>query len=326
MALSVILSAFDSLKLKDMRDLRIVFMGTPEFAVPCLDILVKHGYNIVGVITATDKLGGRGKKKLLQSAVKKYAVKHNLHVLQPKNLKGKRFNRELKGLNANLQVVVAFRMLPEMVWDMPEFGTFNLHGSLLPSYRGAAPINWAVMNNEVKTGVTSFKLKHEIDTGDTAKKAELPVYYFDSLEEVHDRMQLLASETILNTIKAIEQDEISFTQQDQSLVSHAPKLFPETCQIDTNKSATELYHFIRGLNPFPSAWTTLEELKLKIYEVEPVQEIIGEAGSFVSDNKSYLRLCCQDGYVNILNLQLQGKKRMRIKDFLNGYSLSLHES
>jgi len=312
--------------LAPMRDLRIVFMGTPDFAVPCLDILIKHGYNVVGVITSTDKYGGRGNKKLLQSAVKKYAVANNLHVLQPKNLKGKRFNKDLKALNANLQVVVAFRMLPEMVWDMPEYGTFNLHGSLLPSYRGAAPINWAVMSNEIKTGVTSFKLKHEIDTGDTAIKAELPVYYFDSVEEVHDRMQLLASETVLHTVQAIEKDVISFTTQDQSLVSHAPKLFPETCQIDTGKSVTDLYHFIRGLNPFPSAWTTLEDLKLKIYEAEPVERVIGEAGSFVSDNKRYLRLCCKDGYLDILQLQLQGKKRMKIKDFLNGYSISLPES
>ncbi len=309
-----------------MNDLRIVFMGTPDFAVPCLDILVQHGYNIVGVVTATDKYGGRGNKKLLQSAVKKYAVDKHLHVLQPKNLKGKRFNKELKALNANLQVVVAFRMLPEMVWDMPEYGTFNLHGSLLPSYRGAAPINWAVMNNEVKTGVTSFKLKHEIDTGDTALKAELPVYYFDSVKEVHDRMQLLASETILHTVRAIEKEEITFTKQDQSLVSHAPKLFPETCQIDTHKTASELYHFIRGLNPFPTAWTFLEDLKLKIYDAQPIQEIIGEAGTFVSDNKNYLRLCCSDGYLDILNLQLQGKKRMPIKDFLNGYSLAPQKS
>jgi methionyl-tRNA formyltransferase len=309
-----------------MRDLRIVFMGTPDFAVPCLDILVKHGYNVVGVITSTDKYGGRGNKKLLQSAVKKYALEKNLNILQPKNLKGKRFNKELKALNANLQIVVAFRMLPEMVWNMPEYGTFNLHGSLLPSYRGAAPINWAVINNEETTGVTSFKLKHEIDTGDTALHAKIPVFYFDSVKEVHDRMQYVAAETILKTVRGIEKNETSFTPQDQSLVSHAPKLFPDTCQIDVNTSVSQLYHFIRGLNPFPSAWTTLEGLKLKIFEAEPVEEVVGDPGSFLTDNKSYLRLCCSNGYLDILQLQLQGKKRMPVKDFLNGYSLSLLES
>jgi len=305
-----------------MNELRILFMGTPEFAVSCLEVLVNKGYNIVGVITSTDKYGGRGKKQLLQSAVKKYAVEKGLHVLQPKNLKSKRFNKELKALNANLQVVVAFRMLPEMVWNMPAFGTFNLHGSLLPAYRGAAPINWAVINNETLTGVTSFKLKHEIDTGDTALSATMPVYYIDSVKQVHDRMQLLAAETVLKTVQGIERKEITFSKQDASLVSHAPKLFSDSCEIDSSKTSEELYHFVRGLNPFPTAWTTLENKKLKVYEAIPYHTVSGQPGSFSSDNKSYLHLHCKNGFLDISELQLQGKRRMTVKEFLNGYSLS----
>ena len=305
-----------------MSELKILFMGTPEFAVSCLKVLVDKGYNIAGVITSTDKYGGRGKKQLLQSAVKKYALTKGLRVLQPKNLKGKRFNKELKEINANLQVVVAFRMLPEMVWNMPSLGTFNLHGSLLPSYRGAAPINWAVINNESLTGVTSFKLKHEIDTGDTALKASLPVYYFDTVKQVHDRMQLLAAETVLKTVQSIEKNEITFSKQDASTVSHAPKLFSDSCEIESSKTCEELYHFIRGLNPFPTAWTMLENQKLKVYETIPKPSISGVPGAFTSDNKSYLHLHCAEGSLDIVELQLQGKRRMTVKEFLNGYSLS----
>lgn len=305
-----------------MKKLRIVFMGTPEFAVPCLDILIKHGYNIVGVITSVDKYGGRGKKTLLESPVKKYAQKQELNILQPKNLKGKLFLKTLKALEADLQIVVAFRMLPELVWNMPPEGTYNLHGSLLPAYRGAAPINWAIMNGETRTGVTSFKLKHEIDTGDTLFQKTLPIYHYDTVKEVHDRMKTIAAETILDTVNSVALQSTQLIQQDSSLVSHAPKLFSETCEIDFNNTVLDVHNFIRGLNPFPTAWTTLDNKKLKVYSTmsEYVHDAIS-SGTWLSDNKSYLKCKCTDGYIHLLSLQLAGKKRMTIKEFLNGYQL-----
>lgn len=304
------------------KTMNIIFMGTPEFAVPCLDILVKNGYQIVGVITAVDKFGGRGKKTLIESPIKKYAEKNGLQILQPKNLKSKVFQKKLRALEADLQIVVAFRMLPESVWNMPKHGTYNLHGSLLPAYRGAAPINWAIIKGEQQTGVTSFKLKHEIDTGDTLYQDTLPIYYFDTLKQVHDRMQLLAATTILKTVDAIDHDRIELIHQDNSKVSHAPKLFTETCEIDSTKTTTEIHNFIRGLNPFPTAWTSLEDKKLKVYSISTeTTDDQNQAGQWYSDNKTYLKMKCSDGYIRILDLQLQGKRRMTIKEFLNGYSL-----
>lgn len=297
-------------------------MGTPEFAVPCLDILVQNGYQVVGVITAVDKYGGRGKKVLMESSVKKYAEKQGLSILQPKNLKGKKFQEKLKSLEADLQIVVAFRMLPESVWNMPRLGTYNLHGSLLPSYRGAAPINWAIINGERQTGVTSFKLKHEIDTGDTLYQETIPIYHFDTVKQVHDRMKSVAAATILKTVKAIESNSLELVLQDDTKVSHAPKLFTETCEIDPTKTTHQLHNFIRGLNPYPTAWTTLDDKKLKVYEI--LTEITDDSstiGHWYTDQKSYLKLKCLDGYIHILDLQLQGKRRMKLKEFLNGYQV-----
>jgi len=300
--------------------MRIVFMGTPDFAVPSLDILVQNGYDVVGVITATDKYGGRGNKKLLQSAVKKYAVEKGIPVLQPKNLKAPEFQDELRALKADLQIVVAFRMLPEAVWNMPPQGTVNLHGSLLPRYRGAAPIHWAVINGDSETGVTSFKLKHEIDTGDMIFQDKMPIGENDTTGDVHDKMMLLGAKTVLKTVQAIENDTVTFTPQDASQVSKAPKLFKETCEIDFNQTTQTVHNFIRGLNPFPCAWTTLENLQLKIYKAE--KEIIEHdyrTGEFLSDNKNYLKITTSDGLMNVLELQLQGKRKINVKDFLNGY-------
>lgn len=303
--------------------MRIVFMGTPDFAVPCLDILVKNGYDVVGVITATDKMGGRGKKKVLESAIKKYAVEQGIKVLQPKNLKAPEFIEELKSLNADLQIVVAFRMLPEVVWNMPPMGTVNLHGSLLPRYRGAAPINWAVINGDTETGVTTFKLKHEIDTGDMIFQERMSIGDDETVGEVHDRMMVLGAETILKTVKAIESNDYQLLPQDVSQVSKAPKIHTDTCEIDFNQSTQKVHDFIRGLSPYPTAWTTLEELKLKIYKsTKEHHDHDDVAGRFISDNKHYFKIATLDGYINVLELQLQGKKRMKVKDFLNGYTFN----
>jgi methionyl-tRNA formyltransferase len=305
--------------------LRIIFMGTPEFAVASLDALVKAGCNIVGVITAPDKHGGRG-MELQQSAVKKYSVENNLHVLQPEKLKNPEFLEELKSLNADLQIVVAFRMLPEAVWNMPPMGSVNLHGSLLPQYRGAAPINWAVINGEKETGVTTFKLKHEIDTGDILLQESFPIAETDNAGDVHDKMKEIGAQLLVKTIKALaseslqEKAQLSTFNPQLSTLKHAPKIFTETCKIDWNKPVEEVYNLIRGLAPYPAAFTFLQDKKLKIYKAE---KITGEptdiTGSFKTDLKSYLYYACTDGYISILELQLEGKKKMMIADFLRGY-------
>jgi len=304
--------------------LRIVFMGTPEFAVPSLDILIKNGYEVVGVITATDKRGGRGKKKLIRTAVKKYALEKGLKVLQPKNLKDPEFQKELKSLNANLQVVVAFRMLPKSVWAMPELGTFNLHGSLLPKYRGAAPINWAVIKGEKETGVTTFFLQQEIDTGDMIFQEKMPIHENDTAGDVHDRMMQLGAQTVLKTVKAIENGDYELQKQDDSQASKAPKIFHDTCQIDFNQSTEQVHNFIRGLSPYPAAWTTLDGKTLKILKTtKAIEDHDLPPGQFVSDNKKELKISTNDGFVEVLELQLQGRKRMNVADFLNGYQFDL---
>ena len=303
--------------------MRIVFMGTPDFAVASLDKLVQANKNIVGVITATDKYGGRGGKKLIQSAVKKYAVEKGLKVLQPKNLKAAEFIEELQSLKADIQIVVAFRMLPEVVWNMPPNGTFNLHGSLLPQYRGAAPINWAVINGEQVTGVTTFFLQHAIDTGEIIDQKKLPIGPDDTAGIVHDNMMALGADLVLETINNIENGTITSTPQDENLVSEAPKIFKETCEINWDQSIDEVYNFVRGLSPFPTAWTTLDEKMLKIYSCSKVKEPRSEdTPSIESDGKSYLRIWANDGYLDITDLQIQGKKRMAIRDFLNGYQIN----
>lgn len=299
--------------------IRIVFMGTPDFAVPSLKILVENGYNIVGVITSSDKMGGRGGKKLLESAVKKYALSQGLNILQPKNLKSKKFLKELKALNADLQIIIAFRMLPEVVWNMPSLGSYNLHGSLLPRYRGAAPINWAIINGEKETGVTSFKLKHEIDTGDTLISKKIKIEQTDTAGTLHDRMMLVAADVILATVGKVESGETVLQIQDDSKVSKAPKIFHHDCNIDFNLSGDKIYNFIRGLSPYPTSWTTFKGKKLKVFWSEFVEvNHDEEIGTIISDEKTFLHIYCKDGYLEMKDIQWEGRKRMNIKQFLNG--------
>lgn len=295
-------------------------MGSPDFAVPSLDILVQNGYNVVAVITATDKYGGRGGKKLLKTPVKVYAEEHNIPVLQPKNLKNEDFIAELKSYKADLQIVVAFRMLPVVVWDMPELGTYNLHGSLLPKYRGAAPIHWAVINGEKETGVTSFKLKHAIDTGDYLFQETLPIGEDETTGDVYEKLKHLGAEVILKTVKAIDAGPINLTPQDESLVSKAPKLYHDTCEINWDKPVDEVYNFIRGLSPFPTAWTEVDNLKLQIIQCKK-QKVDREIkpGEIHSNGKNEIKISCEDGYIVCEEIKLQGKRKMNVADFLNGY-------
>ena len=316
--------------MENFQSLRIVFMGTPEFAVASLDALVKGGCNIVGVITAPDKPAGRG-MQLQQSAVKKYAVENNLHVLQPEKLKNAEFLEALKALNADLQIVVAFRMLPEAVWNMPPMGSVNLHGSLLPQYRGAAPINWAVINGEKETGVTTFKLKHEIDTGDILLQESFPINETDNAGDVHDKMKAIGAALLVKTVKGFVDGSLKETPQsaavshDSRLLKHAPKIFTETCAIHWNKPVDEVYNLIRGLAPYPAAFTFLHDKKLKIYKAEKINKAPAiQPGNFETDNKTSLLFACSNGYISILELQLEGKKKMAIADFLRGYRFDVN--
>lgn len=314
--------------MKDFQLLRIVFMGTPEFAVASLDALVKAGCTIVGVITAPDKPAGRG-MTLQQSAVKKYAVENKLHVLQPEKLKNPEFVENLKLLKADLQIVVAFRMLPEVVWNMPPMGSVNLHGSLLPQYRGAAPINWAVINGEKETGVTTFKLTHEIDTGDILLQESFPIDENENAGDVHDKMKEIGAQLLVKTIKGLADESLNERPQttddgqrttDNEQLLHAPKIFTETCKIDWNKPVDEVYNLIRGLAPSPAAFSFLNDKKLKIYKAEKWHKVPTVApGNFETDQKTYLQFACLDGYISIAELQMEGKKRMTIADFLRGY-------
>lgn len=303
--------------------MRIIFMGTPDFAVASLDAMVSAGFNIVGVVTAPDKPAGRG-LQLQQSAVKQFAVSHGLTVLQPEKLKHPDFITQLQALKADVQIVVAFRMLPEVVWNMPPMGTINLHGSLLPQYRGAAPINWAVINGEKETGVTTFKLKHEIDTGNILLQDRFSIGPDETAGEVHDRMKIIGANLLVKTIQQLEQGSLKEQAQDEIIgstsIKHAPKIFTETCKIDWHKSVTEIHNLIRGLSPYPGALTSLDGKVLKIFGskkiAQPVQDI---PGTMQTDGKTYLRFSCADGYIDVLNLQLEGKKRMNTTDFLRGY-------
>lgn len=300
--------------------MRIVFMGTPDFAVASLDILVKNGFEIVGVVTATDKLGGRGGKELLQSAVKKYAIEQGLKVLQPEKLRDQSFIAELQSLKADLQVVVAFRMLPEMVWNMPPKGTINLHGSLLPAYRGAAPIHWAVINGEKETGVTTFFLQHEIDTGDILMTAKLQIGEDESTGEVHDKMMNLGAKVVLESVQKIAEGNYELTPQDDSKASKAPKIHLDTCKIDFNQPTAVVYNFIRGMSPFPTAWTMLNETILKIFKAHKIeQKPLEKPGEFRFEGKKQLWIATLDGYIALEEIQLQGKKKMNIVEFLNGF-------
>ena len=301
-------------------------MGTPEFAVASLDILVQNKYDIVGVVTVPDKPAGRG-QQLQQSAVKKYALEKGLPILQPEKLKDEAFINELKKLNADLQIVVAFRMLPEVVWNMPPLGTYNLHGSLLPKYRGAAPINWAVINGETESGVTSFKLKHEIDTGNMLFQAKAPISKTTTAGELHDTLMHIGADLILKTVKAIESDNYELKPQDDSQSIHAPKLFKDTCKINWNNPAEKIYNLIRGLSPYPAAFTEFVDknnqllgIKIFISEIDEANHAL-PVGSVLSDGKTFLKVACSNGYIHIKELQMAGKKRMLVEEFLRGFKM-----
>jgi methionyl-tRNA formyltransferase len=306
--------------------MKIVFMGTPQFAVASLDELIKAGADIAGVITAPDKPAGRG-QKVSESAVKQYAVANGLKVLQPTNLKDPAFLAELKALHADLQVVVAFRMLPTEVWNMPEKGTINLHASLLPHYRGAAPINWVLINGEKESGVTTFFLKHEIDTGDILFTEKITLTGHETAGELHDRLMHKGAGLLVKTVKAVESGrynehpQSTFLTEDIELKA-APKLFKEHSNIDWNQTSETVYNLIRGLSPTPAAQTVLNDKTFKIYraETQPAQPGI-QPGGFLTDNKTYLKFAAQDGYVSVTDVQLEGKKRMSIEEFLRGVKL-----
>jgi methionyl-tRNA formyltransferase len=301
-------------------------MGTPEFAVASLDALVNAGCNIVAVVTAPDKPAGRG-MKMTESAVKKYAVEKALPVLQPVKLKDPQFIEELKALKADLQIVVAFRMLPEIVWNMPPMGTINLHGSLLPQYRGAAPINWAVINGEKETGVTTFKLQHEIDTGNILLQESFPIGDDETAGEVHDKMKHIGAQLLVKTVKGLAEGTLKEIAQSEmgnpstSLrAKHAPKIFTETCKIDWNKPVAEIYNLIRGLSPYPAAFTYMNDKMVKIYKAQKeMGTVTKEAGTIETDKKTYLKFAATDGYIHLIELQLEGKKKMPVEEFLKGY-------
>ncbi len=302
-----------------MKELRIVFMGTPDFAVESLRQLVENNFNIVGVITAPDKPKGRG-RKLSFSPVKEYALSKCLKILQPTNLKSDAFVEELRSLNANLQVVVAFRMLPEVVWSMPEYGTFNLHASLLPQYRGAAPINWAVINGDTETGVTTFFIRHEIDTGNIIFQEKEPIFPDDTAGSLHDRLMVSGAVLVVKTVQAIENDAYQLRPQNSSEeLMAAPKIFKEDCRINWDNDADSIYNFIRGLSPYPAAWTTLNGVNYKLLKTritDPESE--QEPGAYTSDEKSFLTINCKKGTIGVLEIQMEGKKRMSIEEFLRG--------
>jgi len=312
------------------KDIRIVFMGTPEFAVESLKTLVEDGYQVVGVITAPDKPAGRG-RQLSESAVKKYAIENNLHVLQPEKLKNPEFIAELEKLKADLQIVVAFRMLPEMVWSVPPFGTFNLHASLLPQYRGAAPLNWAVINGETETGVTTFLLSHEIDTGLIIFQEKVSIGENDTVCDLHDRMMDIGANLVIKTVNALAEGDVQPIDQNmlieaQDRVRQAPKIFKEDCRIDWTRDTESVRNLIRGLSPYPTAWTEMihpgksETLTAKIYAASRNNDSLPTApGTIQTDGRKYLKIACPDGWLSITDIQLSGKKRMKIDELLRGF-------
>ena len=309
------------------KNLRIIFMGTPDFAVASLKKLVNSGYNVVGVITAPDRPAGRG-KQLAEPPVKKYAVANNLKILQPEKLKNPEFLAELKALNADLQVVVAFRMLPEVVWAMPRLGTFNLHGSLLPQYRGAAPINWAIINGETKTGVTTFLLDHEIDTGKILFKKEINIQENDTVGSIHDSLMDIGAELVIETVDALATGNYTAIPQVEiaaGAIKHAPKIFKEDCKIDWAKDTESVRNIIRGLSPYPAAWSTLvnkntgHQIQAKLFFAFHAEGKTTVPGTIDSDSKTYLKVACSDGWLQITDLQIAGKKRMKTVDFLRGF-------
>ena len=307
------------------KELRIIFMGTPDFAVESLKILVENTYNIVGVITAPDKKAGRG-QKINESAVKKYAATQNLNILQPSNLKAKDFIETVKDLNANLQIVVAFRMLPEVIWNMPAIGTFNLHASLLPQYRGAAPINWAIINGEKETGVSTFFLQHKIDTGDIIAQEKVTISENESAGELHDKLMLIGKDLVLKTVKDIENDKIKpFPQNENQELKEAFKIFKPFCKIDWKKPMDEIHNHIRGLSPYPTAWTEFKHketealISSKIFKAEKEIENHEIAVGTIITSKTTLKIAVKEGFLTITEMQLAGKKRMEMAALLNGF-------
>ena len=322
-------------------DVRIVYMGTPDFAVEALRQLVEGGYNVVGVITMPDKPAGRG-HKIQYSPVKQYALEQNLPLLQPEKLKDEAFVQALREWKADLQIVVAFRMLPEVVWSMPRLGTFNLHASLLPQYRGAAPINWAVINGDTETGITTFFLKHEIDTGEVIQQVRVPIADTDNVEIVHDKLMMLGGKLVVETVDAILNGVVKPVPQEEMAVvgelRPAPKIFKETCRIDWNQPVKKVYDFIRGLSPYPAAWSELvspegEVVVVKIFETEKYIRNEGKrcrnsrgcfckVGSIETDGKKYIKVAVPGGFVSVLSLQLPGKKRLKTDELLRGFRLT----
>jgi methionyl-tRNA formyltransferase len=302
--------------------MKIVFMGTPDFAVASLSALVEAGFDVVGVVTAADKPAGRG-QKLQESAVKQYAISKGIPVLQPLKLKDPEFINELQNLKADLQVVVAFRMLPEVVWDMPSKGTINLHASLLPQYRGAAPINHAIINGEKESGVTTFFLKHEIDTGDVIFSESVSIADDETAGDLHDKLMQVGAGLLVKTVTAITNgDYEEQPQPDVEELKHAPKIFKEDCLIDWNKANQAVYNMIRGLSPYPTAFTKLNDKTLKVFKAEMEDKEPGIAsGGFLTDGKTFLKFATRDGFIKLLDIQYEGKKRMTIEEFLRGVRL-----
>ncbi len=303
-----------------MTEPRIIFMGTPDFAVPSLEILYHHKFDIAGVITAPDKPKGRG-QHIAISPVKELSLEKGLRVLQPNNLKSSKFLQELESLEASLQVVVAFRILPEVVWSRPELGTFNLHASLLPQYRGAAPINWAIINGEAETGVSTFFLKQEVDTGSMIFQEREPILPEDNAGSLYKKLMAKGADLVLKTVRAIrDQSYTLVTQSDIPGLKMAPKIFKGDCQIKWDQPVKRIHNFIRGLSPYPAAWTLLNGKTLKIFESADNEGKATKPGKMFTDNKTYLRIGGQDGYLEVLDLQLEGKRRMAVSEFLRGYS------
>lgn len=311
------------------KEVRIVFMGTPDFAVESLKALVENGYCVVGVITSPDKPAGRG-QQISESAVKKYAVSQNLKVLQPEKLKNPEFIAELANLKADLQVVVAFRMLPEIVWNMPPMGTFNLHGSLLPQYRGAAPLNWAVINGETETGVTTFLLSHEIDTGKIMFQEKTEIAENDNVGDIHDHLMIVGANLVVKTVDALANGEVVAIDQEQLIgnqdqIKHAPKIFKEDCRIDWTKDTESVRNLIRGLSPYPAAWTELEHkekkeiITAKIFAASRDSSLPAAPGTLLTDGKKYIKIACPDGWLSVTDIQLSGKKRMKTDELLRGF-------
>jgi len=312
-------------------ELRIVYMGTPDFAVESLKCLVEGGYNVVGVVTMPDKPVGRHGSVLQPSPVKQYAVEKGLKILQPVKLKDEVFVEELRSLNADLQIVVAFRMLPEVVWNMPRLGTFNLHASLLPQYRGAAPINWAVINGDKETGITTFFLQHEIDTGRVIQQVRIPIADTDNVGDVHDRLMMLGGQLVVETVDNIINGNVISVEQDDMLqegesLRPAPKIFHDTCRIDwRGKNVKQVYDFVRGMSPYPAAWTELvngdKTVSVKVYESVKIYDDSSayEPGRILTNNKSEIRVALRDGFIGVKTLQIAGKKRMQSDEFLRGY-------